>query len=123
MNDQELKNKYQPVADYMSRNGFQVQNFHIENGKAVLNASAPTEYLKNKAWDEIKKVDPQFPDLQHNLTVGSGTKYVVKAGDTLSKISKNFYGDANQYPKIAKANNIPDPDKIQVGQELTIPAA
>jgi nucleoid-associated protein YgaU len=122
MNDQELKNKYQPVADYMSRNGFQVQNFHIENGKAVLNASAPTEYLKNKAWDEIKKVDPQFPDLQHNLTVGAGTKYVVKAGDTLSKISKNFYGDANQYPKIAKANNIPDPDKIQVGQELTIPA-
>jgi nucleoid-associated protein YgaU len=123
MNDQELKNKYQPVADYMSRHGFQIQNFHIENGKAVLNASAPTEYLKNKVWDEIKKVDPQFRDLQHNLTVGSGTKYGVKAGDTLSKISKNFYGDANQYPKIAKANNIPDPDKIKVGQELTIPAA
>ena len=41
--------------------------------------------------------------------------YTVKAGDNLSKISKLFYGDANQYPKIAKANNLPDPDKIKVG--------
>jgi nucleoid-associated protein YgaU len=123
MNDQELKKKYQPVADFMSGHGFQVQNFHIENGRAVLTAAAPTEYLKNRAWDEIKKVDANFTDLQHNVTVGSGTKYVVKSGDTLSKISKEFYGNPNEYQKIAKANNIPDPDKIQVGQELTIPAA
>jgi hypothetical protein len=45
MTDQELKNKYQPVADFMSHNGFNIQHFHVENGKAVLTASAPTEYL------------------------------------------------------------------------------
>jgi nucleoid-associated protein YgaU len=44
-------------------------------------------------------------------------------GDTLSKISKQYYGDANKYPKIAKANNLEDPDKIKVGQRLVIPAA
>ena len=123
MNDQELKSKYQPVADFMSRNGFQIQHFHVENGKAVLTAVAPTEYLKDRAWDEIKKVDSAFTDLQHNLTVGSGTMYVVKSGDNLSKISKTFYGNTNEYTKIAKANNISDPDKIQIGQELKIPAA
>jgi nucleoid-associated protein YgaU len=123
MNDQELKKKYQPVADFMSQNGFQVQHFHVENGKAVLTATAPTEYLKNRAWDEIKKIDPNFADLEHNLTVGSGTMYVVKSGDNLSKISKSFYGNANEYPKIAKANDIADPDKIKVGQQLRIPAA
>jgi len=123
MNEQELKNKYQPVADFMSHNGFQVQHFHVENEKAVLTASAPTEYLKNRAWDEIKKVDPNFSDLQHNLTVGSGTMYVVKAGDNLSKISKSFYGNPNEYTKIAQANGIANPDKIQIGQELKIPAA
>ena len=63
MNDQDLKNKYQPVADFMSRNGFQIQHFHVENGRAVVTASAPTEYLKNRAWDEIKKVDPSFANL------------------------------------------------------------
>ena len=123
MTDQELKNKYQPVAGFMSRNGFQIQHFHVENGKAVLSAVAPTDYLKDRAWDEIKKVDSSFADLQHDITVGSGTMYVVKSGDNLSNISKTFYGNANQYPKIAQANNIPNPDKIQVGQQLKIPAA
>jgi nucleoid-associated protein YgaU len=123
MTDQELKNKYQPVADFMSRNGFKVQHFHAENGKAVLTAEAPTEYLKDRAWDEIKKVDSGFADLQHTLTVGSGSLYVVKAGDNLSKISKSFYGSPNEYSKIAQANGIANPDKIQVGQELKIPAA
>lgn len=123
MTDQELKDKYQPVADFMSRNGFQVQHFHVENAKVVLTAAAPTEYLKNLAWDEIKKVDPTFADLQHDLTVGSGTLYVVKSGDNLSKISKSFYGNPSDYTKIADANSIADPDKIRVGQELKIPAA
>ena len=123
MTDQELKDKYQPVADFMSRNGFQIQHFHVESGKAVLTASAPTEFLKNRAWDEIKKVDPSFTDLQHDITVGSETIYIVKSGENLSQISKSFYGSANQYTKIAQANDISNPDKIQVGQQLKIPAA
>jgi len=123
MTDQELKTKYQPVADFMSRNAFHIQHFHVENGKAVLTAVAPTEYLKSLAWDEIKKVDANFTDLQHNLTVGSGTMYIVKTGDNLSRISKTFYGNPNEYMKIAKANGIADPDKIKAGQELKIPAA
>jgi nucleoid-associated protein YgaU len=123
MTDQELKNKYQPVADFMSRNGFQVQHFHVESGKVVLTASAPTEYLKNLAWDEIKKIDPTFADLRHEITVGAGTLYIVKSGDNLSKISKAFYGNPNEYNKIAQANSVADPNKIQVGQQLKIPAA
>jgi nucleoid-associated protein YgaU len=107
----------------MSANGFQIQHFHVENGKAVLTATAPTEYLKNCAWDEIKKVDASFADLQHDITVGAGSSYLVKSGDNLSKISKSFYGSPNEYTKIAQANGISDPDKIRVGQELKIPAA
>jgi len=95
----------------------------VANGKAVLSASAPTEYLKNRAWDEIKKVDPSFSDLQHDIAVGSGTMYVVKSGDSLSNISKLFYGNANEYTKIAEANKISNPDRIQTGQQLKIPAA
>ena len=119
----DLKTKYQPVADFMSRKGFQLRHFHEENGKAVLNAVAPTEHLKNRAWDEIKKVDPSFSDLQHDISVGSGTMYVVKSGDNLSNISKTFYGNANEYKKIVQANNIAEPDKIKAGQQLKIPAA
>ena len=122
MTDEELKNKYQPVADYMSANAFQIEHFHVENGKAVLTATAPTDYQKEAAWGEIKKIDPSYADLQHNITVGSGGSYVVKSGDNLSKISKQFYGNSNDYSKIAQANGISNPDLIRVGQELKIPA-
>ena len=49
--------------------------------------------------------------------------YIVQSGDTLSKIAKEYYGDAGKYMDIFNANNdkLSDPDKIQVGQELIIP--
>ncbi len=49
--------------------------------------------------------------------------YVVQSGHTLSKIAKQYYGDANKYMDIFNANKdkLSDPDKIQVGQELIIP--
>ena len=50
--------------------------------------------------------------------------YTVQSGDTLSKISKEFYGDANKYNQIFEANKpmLSDPDKIYPGQVLRIPA-
>ena len=49
--------------------------------------------------------------------------YIVKAGDTLSKISQQFYGSADQYRKIFDANRgiLRDPNTIRPGQELAIP--
>lgn len=49
--------------------------------------------------------------------------YVVKRGDTLSKIAKKYYGDATKYNKIFKANRplLQDPNKIYPGQSLRIP--
>ena len=49
--------------------------------------------------------------------------YIIKSGDTLSKIAKQYYGDANQYPRIFEANRevIKHPDKIFPGQKIRIP--
>src|SRR5690554_552003 len=49
--------------------------------------------------------------------------YTVVSGDTLSKISKQFYGDANKYNTIFEANKpmLNHPDKIYPGQVLRIP--
>ena len=53
----------------------------------------------------------------------AGEYYTVKGGDTLSKIAKQFYGDANRYSAIFEANKpmLSDPDKIYPGQTLRIP--
>lgn len=47
--------------------------------------------------------------------------YTVQAGDWLSKIAGRAYGDINQYTKIAEANNITNPEVIEVGTVLKIP--
>ncbi|MBX3603767.1 MAG: peptidoglycan-binding protein LysM [Piscinibacter sp.] len=50
--------------------------------------------------------------------------HTVVRGDTLSAISKTYYGNANQYMKIFEANKpmLSHPDKIYPGQLLRIPA-
>ena len=51
--------------------------------------------------------------------------HLVERGDTLSKIAKDMYGNANAYPKIFEANKpmLSHPDKIYPGQLLRIPPA
>ena len=51
--------------------------------------------------------------------------HMVERGDTLSKIAKDMYGNANAYPKIFEANKpmLSHPDKIYPGQLLRIPPA
>jgi nucleoid-associated protein YgaU len=50
--------------------------------------------------------------------------YTVIAGDSLSKIAKREYGDAQKWRQIYEANRdqIKDPDLIYPGQVLSIPA-
>jgi hypothetical protein len=45
----------------------------------------------------------------------------VRSGDTLGKIARAYYGNAALYPLIVAANQIADPDRLTLGQRLTIP--
>lgn len=51
--------------------------------------------------------------------------YTVKKGDSLSRIAKRVYGDAQQWRKIHEANRdiIDNPDLIHPGQVLKLPGA
>lgn len=51
----------------------------------------------------------------------TGNTYTVQAGDWLSKIAGRAYGDVMTYEKLAQANNITDPNNIEVGTVLKIP--
>lgn len=55
----------------------------------------------------------------------SGRSYTVVKGDSLSKIAKHLYGDAQKWRKIYEANRdqIKNPDLIYPGQTFTIPDA
>jgi nucleoid-associated protein YgaU len=134
---EQLKAKYQSVLNFMQSQGVQLQNLNMEGDKLLVRASAPSAELKNRVWNQIKLVDPTFSDLLADIqapaaaaaAVGgtasttAARTYTVQPGDSLSKISKQFYGDANKYMSIFNANKdkLSDPDKIKVGTELRIP--
>ena len=68
----------------------------------------------------------QVPNLGPTAgTSGTDQTYTVVSGDSLSKIAKRYYGDANQWHRIHEANRdqIKNPDLIHPGQRLRIPGA
>ncbi len=136
---EELKQKYQTVLNTADQQHIQFQNLHVQDDKLTIRGTAPSETAKNAFWDQVKLVNPNGDDINADISVdesraqgaaagggeGGGQSYTVKSGDTLSKISRQFYGDADEYMRIFYANRdaLHDPDKIQVGQQLTIPSA
>ncbi len=133
-----LKQKYQTVLNAADQQQVQFLNLHVQEDKLFIRAIAPSDEAKNTLWDQIKLVNPSTDDITAEITVDStramgaaagggtapgGETYTVKSGDNLSKISKQFYGDSNEYMRIFYANRdkLRDPDMIQVGQQLTIP--
>jgi len=133
---EQLKTKYQSVLNFIQSQSVQLQNLNMEGDKLFIRASAPSAELKNRVWDQIKLVDPNYSDLIADIQApaaaaaaagGPSTSaprtYTVQPGDNLSKISKQFYGDPNKYMKIFEANKdkLSDPDKIRAGMDLLIP--
>jgi nucleoid-associated protein YgaU len=126
----ELKGKYQSVILQIQAQNIKLANLHLKDGKLFMKGTAPSLQAANKIWDEIKRINPKLDDIIAEFPVDPSQAtpdktYTVKAGDTLSKISKEFYGNANDYMRIFDANKdqLKNPDQIKVGQQLKIPAA
>jgi len=83
--------------------------------KAKADAAAEADQLR-------KELEAERAARRETATAKAGT-YVVKSGDSLSKIAKEIWGDAKRWPEIFEANKdkIKDPNLIHPGQELRIP--
>jgi nucleoid-associated protein YgaU len=92
------------------------------HGKAKDQATRERVVLAVGNTEGVSRVDDQ-------MTVGipepAAALYTVKQGDSLSKIAKQYYGDAQKYPVIFDANKpmLKDPNLIYPGQVLRIPAS
>jgi nucleoid-associated protein YgaU len=108
------------------------------DGKLHFHGTVNSEDEKNQIWNALKTVPDWQKDVVADIKVrpgaahpsqptsapgGAANTYTVQAGDTLSGISKKFYGNANDYMDIFNANKdqLSDPDKIKPGQVLKIP--
>ena len=124
-----LRAKYQQLIDAATNSG--VTNLQVrEQGNVLyIDGNAPSEEVKKSLWDLYNKIDPDYRagDLVLNVNVFGSTpknteeEYVVVKGDSLSKIGHK-YGVA--WKDIYELNKdlIKDPDLIQPGWKLKIPA-
>lgn len=119
------------ILDYMAVQKLPIEKLTVlyESAKATVTVSGavPDQQTREKVvlcCGNIQGVE----HVDDRLTVEQASEeskwYTVKSGDTLSKIAKEFYGNANQYNAIFEANKpmLTDPDKIYPGQVLRIPA-
>lgn len=129
------EDKAKKILDHVSQYGFDLSGVkftvddkntvkvsgmakNIDEKQKILATAGNVEGIES-VEDDLKLKEPlkiEIPDI-------SKTMYTVVKGDTLSKISKEVYGNANLYNKIFEANKpmLTHPDKIYPGQVLYIP--
>jgi len=123
-----LSKRATALEDHIGKLGLPVEGLKIKvaDDVAYVKGKVPTQAEREKivlavgnvagiakVEDRLEVTNPQ-PEARY---------YTVAKGDTLSKISKEMYGDANKYPQIFEANKpmLSHPDKIYPGQVLRIP--
>lgn len=121
-----LMDKYKDLFQLANTVGLKNPDVKEEGGKLKITGKTEYQLGANQLWDNIKAhpgwENEVVANIQAERTDAFGV-YTVASGDTLSKIAKQFLGDAKRYPEIFNANKgtLTDPDKIKVGQTLTIP--
>jgi nucleoid-associated protein YgaU len=104
--------------------GLQVE---FKNGVVAISGQAASAEAMEKAVLMAGNVqgvsEVQIDKLQAPPVQAKVEYYLIKKGDTLSAIAKQFYGKPNDYPRIFEANRevIKDPNLIFPGQKIRIP--
>ena len=106
-----LGNRYNEVQDFINH----IYNASVDTLVAEVKAG---KYGNVPIRSDV--LGPRFQEVQDKINNGSGSSqkvYIVKSGDTLSSIAAKF---GTTYQKIARDNNISNPDLIYPGQRLVI---
>jgi nucleoid-associated protein YgaU len=123
-----LSKRANALEEHVGKLGLPVEGLKIKvaDDVAYVKGKVPTQAEREKVVLAVGNV-AGIARVEDRLDVGKpqpeARYYTVVKGDTLSKISKEMYGDANAYPRIFEANEpmLTHPDKIYPGQVLRIP--
>ena len=118
------------IGNYIKANGIDASalsiKFDASSGAVTVGGTVPDQATKEKVLlccGNVAGVSAVNDDIVVSSPTPEAQFHTVVSGDTLSKIAKKFYGDANKYPTIFEANKpmLSHPDKIYPGQMLRIP--
>lgn len=121
-----VKDKYKELTDLASNLGIANLQVREQDNVLYIDGTAKSAEDKEKLWSAYGKIDPDFrsADAVINIAVAEGTttEYIVKSGDSLSKIGK-AYGVSWEAIFEANRDIVKNPDLIQAGWKLKIPTA
>jgi nucleoid-associated protein YgaU len=129
-----IKGKYLDALNQADAYGSRVDALYVEGERLIVRITAPDQGSADQIVNAFNSIDSSYGDLDLQVSAQQQQyeqaaaqqeqqTYTVQSGDSLWKISKNYYGDGAQYMRIFYANRdqINDPDMIRVGQQLAIP--
>ncbi|OGK13970.1 hypothetical protein A3A93_04980 [Candidatus Roizmanbacteria bacterium RIFCSPLOWO2_01_FULL_38_12] len=79
----------------------------------------PTKTKQNVQMREEEQ--GQISAISSGQVTNSEDIYIIQPGESLADVARKVYGDPNAWVRIAQANNISNPDHIEVGTKLVIP--
>jgi nucleoid-associated protein YgaU len=118
------------IENYVQTLGLKITAFTVtfDAATAIAKVYGVADDQENKekailAVGNVEGVAGVDDQMTVSLAAPAAQFYTVVKGDTLSKIAKEFYGNANDYMRIFEANKpmLTHPDKIYPGQSLRIP--
>jgi nucleoid-associated protein YgaU len=118
--------KYKDLEALAGKLGIQGFAMSEAGGKVSISGRSTYQLEKDLLWDGIKKHAGWENEITADVKVEKTDVFgywVVQPGESLSKIAKSVYDNANRYMDIFNANTdqLKDPNMIHPGQKLVIP--
>jgi nucleoid-associated protein YgaU len=122
-----LMDKYKDLFQLANTIGLKNPEVKEENGRLKIKGKTEYQLDANRLWDNIKTHGGWEQEIVADIQAERQDVYgihTVASGDTLSKLARQYFGDANRYMELFNANKgiLSDPNLIKVGQKLTIPS-
>lgn len=109
------------IAEKFYGSGFNAYDISVAN---KIDPAFPIEVGQKLIIPDVKRRQStvgEISSISTSKVIFTEEKYIVQPGDSLSFISQKVYGDLYAWPRILQANNLQNPDQIEVGMILTIP--
>lgn len=121
-----LKEKYQNVLELGQSIDVKDGYVNEEDGKLKFGGTVRYQYDSDRLWDAIKTHSAWEQEVEAQIAVANTEiygHYTVQSGDTLWKVSEQLLGEGKRYMEIFNLNTdqLENPDRINVGQELKLP--
>ncbi len=120
--------KQKQIVDFVEQFKLEIEDLSVtvDGDTATLKGTAASQADREKlvlAVGNINGIATVDDQMEVKEPKPEAQYYTVVRGDSLSKIAKEYYGDAMKYPVIFEANKpmLKDPNLIYPGQMLRIP--